>query len=247
MHAKPDLRVVLKMDDRWFGLGDHCRYAAKTYLEIVGTETEIESCLAYAVLRDPETWIGVRSTSYLQCFLMGAQSRASCVQPDFPIWQIFGVLEDPKFYKPLVAATGNPKLTIKWATALAMTHHSLSDGFEKLRDDAIAWHEENGIAEPLRAAAVSSPKRKSPTERADRFWVNFAKRPAMFMGGESGWVLYCYLRGMDRGGDWLGLPEMPRLREVVSSITNRSEQAYGSPFAAFRVYNSDGLIEWADL
>ena len=26
MHAKPDLRVVVKMDDRWFGLGDRGRY-----------------------------------------------------------------------------------------------------------------------------------------------------------------------------------------------------------------------------
>ena len=26
MHAKPDLRAFLKMDDRWFGLGDRCRY-----------------------------------------------------------------------------------------------------------------------------------------------------------------------------------------------------------------------------
>jgi hypothetical protein len=28
MHAKPDLRVVLKMDDRWFRLGDRGRYHA---------------------------------------------------------------------------------------------------------------------------------------------------------------------------------------------------------------------------
>ena len=28
MHAKPDLRVVLNMDDRWFGLGDRGRYPA---------------------------------------------------------------------------------------------------------------------------------------------------------------------------------------------------------------------------
>ena len=26
MHAKPDLRVVLKMEDRWFGLDDPNRY-----------------------------------------------------------------------------------------------------------------------------------------------------------------------------------------------------------------------------
>ena len=28
MHAKPDLRAFLKMDDRWFGLRDRCRYHA---------------------------------------------------------------------------------------------------------------------------------------------------------------------------------------------------------------------------
>ena len=28
LHAKPDLRVFLKMDDRWFGLGDRKRYHA---------------------------------------------------------------------------------------------------------------------------------------------------------------------------------------------------------------------------
>jgi len=26
MHAQPDLRVVLTMDDRWFGLGEPRRY-----------------------------------------------------------------------------------------------------------------------------------------------------------------------------------------------------------------------------
>ena len=31
MHAKPDLRVVLKMDDRWFGLGDRGRYPARMH------------------------------------------------------------------------------------------------------------------------------------------------------------------------------------------------------------------------
>ena len=31
MHAKPDLRAFLKMDDRWFGLGDRCRYPALAY------------------------------------------------------------------------------------------------------------------------------------------------------------------------------------------------------------------------
>ena len=33
MHAQPDLRVVLKMDDRWFGIGDRCRYVPKQMTE----------------------------------------------------------------------------------------------------------------------------------------------------------------------------------------------------------------------
>ena len=69
----------------------------------------------------------------------------------------------------------------------------------------------------------------------------------MFMGGTSGWRLFCFLNGMGRGGDWLELPEMPRFRAIFGGITAQSKQSYGSPFAAFRVYNAQELLERVGL
>ncbi len=207
---------------------------------------EIESCLAYQVLRDPDEWIGAPSASYLQAFLLGAEIRASCVKPSLPRWRVFGVLEDTKFYKPFVAATGHPTLSIKWAIALEMTHFSISAGYTKLRDDALAWHNEHGVAVRETVHKWYSEK-TSISERAQIFWTHFAQRPAVFMGDTSGWGLYCFLSGMGRGGDWLALPEMPRLGDIINRIAGQSEDAYGSPFAAFRVYRAEKLLEWAGL
>jgi hypothetical protein len=81
-------------------------------------------------------------------------------------------------------------------------------------------------------------------KRADSFWADFVKRPAMYRGDETGWTLYCFLAGMYRGGDWLELPEMPRLRAVVDRIGSRSAGAYGSGFAAYRLYEAKSLLEW---
>ena len=67
------------------------------------------------------------------------------------------------------------------------------------------------------------------------------------MGDESGWGLYCFLNGMQKGGDWLGLAPMPRLDDIFGGIKRRSERSYGSEFAAFRVYDARGLLKWVNL
>jgi hypothetical protein len=208
-------------------------------------EHEIDTCLAYEILRHPEDWLGTPSTKFLQSCLSGAEFRADCVQPDFPYRRVYGVLNEPEFFQPFVDATGHPTLTITWATALAMTHFSLADGFAKLCTEALAWHREKGIRP---ATAAWTPRVSgSVLERTERFWSEFARRPQMYMGDGTGWTLFCFLTGMDRGGDWLELPPMPRLREIVDRITNESLRHYGSTFAAFRVYNAQDLLEWGGL
>ncbi|MCG8602643.1 MAG: hypothetical protein MI807_21040 [Verrucomicrobiales bacterium] len=203
-------------------------------------ESQIESCLAYHVLRDANKWIGVPRPSYLESFLAGASTRAIQTDPDFSYWRVHGVLEYPDFYSRLVASTGHPTLTIRWATALEMTHFSFAEGCSYLLEDALAWHREHGIKE-------DSPSRSwsSSTAPIEEFWDHFAARPAMYMGSNSGWGLYCFLRGLTDGGDWLGLPEVSLNSEVFDLIAKRSTDAYGSKFAAFRVYDASPLLGWA--
>lgn len=208
-------------------------------------DTEIDSCLAYLVLRDPDPWIGGPSTVYLDAFLVGAAFRHGFCESNLPVWRISGVLDDPAFYKPFVEATGHPTLSIRWAKALAMTHHSFAGGFAKLRDEAIKWHLANGVAEDFQS--TDKLHRKAATKDSHAFWNNLAKRPAMFFGGSSGGMLYCFLNGMKKGGDWLELPPVPELDTIFRSISAQSKQSYGSPFAAFRVYDAQGLLKLVGL
>ena len=203
-------------------------------------ESEIETCLAYEVLRDPDNWIGGPSTLWLDAFLHGASFRRDFAGPSIPDSLISGVLNEPAFFQQFIDATGHPTLTIKWATAIAMTDLSLAAGFAKLKAAAIDWHGKYGVT----ATKVSN---SLPHHVRDNFWQSFAERPAMYMGDSNGWTLYCFLNGMKRGGDWLHLNEMPRLDEVFGGIQQQSERAYGSPFAAFRVCDSRRLLEWVGL
>jgi len=209
-------------------------------------EHEIDTCLAYEILRHPDDWLGTPSTELLRSCLFGAECRVDCVQPDFPDWRIYGVLNEPEFFQPFVEATGRAPLSITWASALAMTHFSLAEGFAKLRTEALAWHRKKGIR-PV-TATWAPQVNSSVLERTERFWTNFASFPQGYAGDTTGWTLFCFLKGMDRGGDWLELPPMPRLREIVDRITTESLRHYGSTFAAFRVYhNAQELLEWGGL
>lgn len=206
------------------------------------TDLQIKSCLAYEILRDPAEWLGSPSTSFLESFLSGVFSRAEITTPGFPIWRIHGVLGDQAFSQKFVNATGRPNLSIGWATAIEFSHFSLYEGFGKLRDEALEWHLLNGVD------TDSKTKVNSSTELdANQFWYRFAKRPPMYMGGSTGWNLFCFLNGMEKGGNWLGLNEMPELSNIFNAIKNRSQKSYGSSFGAFRTTRAEDLLQWAGL
>lgn len=206
---------------------------------------ELGDCLAYRVLCDYETWLGVPSPSHLQTFLLGAATRAEIVGASIPSVRVFGPLGDPGFSRPLVARTGHPQLTIQWATALELIHFSLDEAMRELRALVERWADEHGLAhddEPATGYGASSGTLETLLRR-------IARRPAMLLGSRSAWGLRCLLHGMDRGGDWLGLRPLPDLRPIIDGIERRSEAAYGSRFGAYRVYEEQPaeLLAWVGI
>lgn len=197
-----------------------------------------EDCLAYAVLQDPDAWLGLASPTALQVFLAGVAMRAATNEPAVPSWRIYGPLQDPAFEKRLVARTGHPRLSIGWATALEFIHFSMADALADLKQHFEEQCEAHWSREPVGRSVHPS------------FWPSLAKRPGMFLGGETGWHLAWYLAGLTRGGDWLGLPEFARANEISDAIHKKSEQFYGTKFAGFRVPSPGGvqrLLAWADV
>ncbi len=154
------------------------------------------------------------------------------------MWRIFGPLEHPSFYEPLISRTGRPGLTIKWATALELHHYCPSDAMDELRSLIEDWAPPDDFDAEERIPLL-------PTRSKDpigQFWKQLQERPAMFLGDLGGWKLHCFLKGMDAGGDWLDLPQVPGVRERVETIARFSRESYGSDFAAYRVYRADGLL-----
>lgn len=213
------------------------------------SDSDINSCLAYEVLQNPDKWIGCPSAFYLNSFLEGAKMRSTVVSPDFPFYCIDGILNDPDFYQRFVDATGHPGLTIKWAHGLALTHFSFSEGWKKLRDEALVWHRENGVT-LVEWQTQLEAKDKDPSsveKHAISLWQCLVKRPHMYMSGITGWDLFCLLNGMVCGGDWLDLPKLSFFEDAFNQIKARSIKSYGSEFGAFRLYDSKTLLEWVDL
>lgn len=206
-------------------------------------EPRLDACLAHAVLRNPDDWLGLSSPTAVEVFLAGAELRAATTDPTLPSWRIYGPLRDPDFDKPLVAKTGHPSLTIRWATALELIHFSMADALTELRGLVEERFDEGRVGrEP-----VGSLSSLDPTS----FWRSLARRPGMYLGGESGWHLGWYLAGLAKGGDWLDLPPFPRAEEITDAIHEASNQAYGSEFGGFRVYTgrngAQGLLGWAGI
>lgn len=216
-------------------------------------QSDLDECLAHVVLEDCDGWIGVHSTIGVQSLLSGALQRAEFFDPSFPVWRIFGPLEEPGFWRPIVAETGLPGLSFKWATAMEMLHFSGADAVADLADRVRAWHEQHGtgIEQPIGALSLAGRDTvDGPHDveaRIDQFWRSLRARPGMFIGSESARTLHHYFVGLSRGGDWLGLPEHPRLQHVIESIETQSETLYGSRLAAYRLYGEKGaqrLLDW---
>ncbi len=207
-----------------------------------GHHEALARCLAWAVLEDGEAWLGGPSPTRLDTLLWGAATRVSLAKCELPSWRIFGPLQDPAFCVPIVARTGHPTLEIKWARALEAIHFSLTEAMRDLRSSVLAWVERHGPGPQDELGEVDLGD-------VDSLMARLAGRPGMYLGSNDSWDLRCFLTGMDRGGDWLGVPVLPRLKEIIKSIEDRSREAYGSPFAAYRFYREDPahLLAWAGI
>jgi hypothetical protein len=179
----------------------------------------------------------------LQAFLSGAQDRVGFTHADLPEWRIAGPLDQPAFYTPLVEATGHPTLSIRWATALELIHFSMKDAISDLRDRVEAW------AVDFDPSSSPPSDFSAPADSLRELLGHLAARPALYLGRNSSWRLYCYLNGLDRGGDWLGLPPLPVAREILNELQTRSAAHYGSRFGAFRVYENSPaeLLAWVGI
>ncbi|MEM7456399.1 MAG: hypothetical protein AAF456_18785, partial [Planctomycetota bacterium] len=144
--------------------------------------SEIDSCLAYHVLRYPSGLISEKTLSNLACFLSGATFRAVLKLESFPVWRIEGALAETAFFKTRfdieTEFTG-------WQRALEDTS-GLPTGFmQELGSSAEQWHLENGVdkARLVRLYFYSSQPIES---RESDFWEMFLERPVMHYGVASG-------------------------------------------------------------
>lgn len=168
--------------------------------------------------------------------------RATLIDSQLPGWRIDGPLNDQRFYLPIVAETGHPSLSVRWATALELIHLSLDEAFSVLLKRFERWFtcEEWDDDEIVRRDVAWKY-----SEDVNEFWLDISRSPAMYCGSNGGWSLYCFLMGMRNGGNWLGLPPCARLEEIIGGIERKSKLSYGSVHGAFRVYEQDpkNLIE----
>ena len=205
----------------------------------------LKECLAYEVVCDAPHWLGEPSPVNLQSFLFGAEERAVLSGSGIERWKIFGPLCEPSFDAPILQETGHPTLTIRWARALELIHFSMFSALADLRQRIEQWYCEHepdttsysGVIRPI---------------SVENLFEEMTARPGMFLGTNSGVSLQQYLLGATVGGDWLGLPQVQRFTEVRDKIEQRSVEAYGSHFAAYRVYRDNQgaaelLIKWAGI
>ncbi|NUP08808.1 MAG: hypothetical protein HOW73_22400 [Polyangiaceae bacterium] len=201
----------------------------------------VVDCLAYNVLLDPDQWLGFPSPSALQQFLIGAEWRVVFSRTAMPKWRLWGPLTEPAFDASVVEATSHPELSIRWATALEFLHFSARTALADLKSRIEAFAADHEPSDELVDIRMS-------TDGPEWLFAMIAGRPAMFLGTDGGLGLENLLNGATRGGDWLGLPAVPRFQEVKELIETESESCYGSRFAGYRAYRDNGvgrLLEWA--
>lgn len=195
----------------------------------------LQSCLAYAVLDDHQRWLGIPSPTCLASFLRGAATRANLVGRPVPKWRVDGPLADDKFCEALAAQVGHHAEAhewIHWTAALENHRFCLADAMRELRELMLSWAERHGVGPVDEVEPFIGERGVGLLDHLK----HIARRPGMYIGQNSGWVLRCYLAGMDLGGDWLGLRPLPELRAIVDGIERQSQEAWGSKFAVYRAY-----------
>jgi len=207
----------------------------------------LDRCLAYAVLSDYRTWIGPPSVHDVDTFLRGASARAELVSTEIATWRIFGPFFDQDFAYPLTVRTGNPTRSINWASALDLLHFDPEDAIREALELLERW--QSSIAGRVLPLELLRPGGEMYTDLASLLSA-LALRPVMFLGPPaSGWTLRSFLHGMAEGGDWLGLPPLTSLSEVIDRIEQNSCESYGSRFGAYRAYDRDlnALLSFAGV
>jgi hypothetical protein len=194
---------------------------------------ELDTSLAYEVLRDPESWIGVPSVSMLWTFLQGVVWRANCTGSDIDESLIFGVLQDPEFCSGMTEGAPDSSVSV-WRVWIESSHFSLAEGFAHFREAAFDWHAQNGVVTERTWITKHANQSCDSRKAAIKFWPQFLDRPAMYMSSNSGWALFCFLTGMTRGGDWLNIEPMPGAQPLLRLLSEGSMKVFGSAFGLFR-------------
>ena len=150
----------------------------------MSTRPSLDRSLAYVALSKRHRWLGSASPQSLNVFLAGAAVRVSLSGARLATWRLYGPLEDPEFYLPIVAETGHPSLSVRWATAMELLHFSLEDAARDLMRRMRAFVRARGFDTTL----VATPHRSMSL--ADWFG-SMARLPGMYLGSNSGWDLRC--------------------------------------------------------
>ena len=206
-------------------------------------ENEIEQCLAYHVLRNAPRILGSLTTDHFGSLLYGATYRAVVSTKQFPSWRINGVLDSPAFFQDSFEIDTEFQ---GWRRSIDKSFFSPREILLELGERAERWHVKSGV-DKTEMASLCHCSHLPLAERPNAFWPHFLERPAMYCGSLSGWGLYCCLVGMTKGGDWLSLPEFSPAKELLKKLTQKSEQTYGTQFAAFRVHGTGlGVLKWGN-
>ena len=205
----------------------------------------LDRCLAYAVLSSYRTWIGPPSVHDVDIFLRGASFRAQLVSAEIPEWRIFGPFLDREFAYPLTVRTGYPSRSINWASALERLHFDPEAAIREAVELLEAWHRSIAGSIPPAGILGADPR---PYPDLASLLAALSLRPVMFLWEPAdGWAFRSFLHGMADGGDWLGLPSLASVREVITRIEEKSRELVGSPFGAYRVYDLDVLLTFAGV
>jgi len=195
----------------------------------------LERSLAYVALRQRHRWLGDSSPLILQNFLLGAEWRVNISGAEVPTWRVCGPPKDPEFSRPLLAKARVGR-SWDWAMAMKVLYRADEDGAKRLLRLMRTFVREHGLDE-------------TPLAWGGRVFTfehvigQFATRPGMYLGSESGWDLRACLTGMHVGGDWLALPRLPGLRRLVQAIERRSMKDCGTPWGIYLLSNGPELLE----